>query len=150
MKVRRSFLVLVHADNYTAQLIRSAYEGVHRQAGVHKSAWLWKKALAWSRQWLLWLHHNMIKQSHIRLENSRRKNLRFWEGWYLGSLYYNSAGLTEKGLVGQQRALKQNTKKILMCTGLSWQTVLCRKASSSHIIHSYLLGWPLYGLVTEI
>jgi hypothetical protein len=37
MKVRRSFLVLVHADNYTAQMIHSANEG------VHKSAWLWKK-----------------------------------------------------------------------------------------------------------
>jgi hypothetical protein len=43
MKVRRSFLVLVHADNYAAQLTRSAHEGVHRQAGVHKSAGLWKK-----------------------------------------------------------------------------------------------------------
>jgi hypothetical protein len=43
MKVRRSFLVLVHADIYIAQLTRSAHEGVHRQAGVQKSAGLWKK-----------------------------------------------------------------------------------------------------------
>jgi len=34
--------VLVHADNYTAQLTCSAHEGVHRQAGVHKSAGLWE------------------------------------------------------------------------------------------------------------
>jgi len=32
-----------HADNYTAQLTRSAHEGVHRKAAVQKSAGFWKK-----------------------------------------------------------------------------------------------------------
>jgi hypothetical protein len=35
--------MLVHADNYTAQLTCSAHDRVHRKAGVHKSAGLCKK-----------------------------------------------------------------------------------------------------------
>jgi hypothetical protein len=99
MKVRRSFLVLVHADNYTAELTSSAREG------VHKSAWLWKKP---------WLEAD---NDFCGFTTTGLNNL-------TSACKIPGEGILdfEEGLVdGQQRALNQNTKKILplMCTRLS-------------------------------